>query len=110
MQLWTRVLGVVLLTGATCMFAQTNTFPTTGNVGIGTTSPSSLLTVSGGFANISTNNSQYTMSQLDDSTSPIATPGGAFGSVFGGDAIIRAFWGVSVDLNAGSGGDSISAP
>jgi hypothetical protein len=42
-----KIFIVVLLFASTSSFAQTNTFPVTGNVGIGTTSPSNKLTVEG---------------------------------------------------------------
>jgi Skp family chaperone for outer membrane proteins len=41
----TSAFALVLLTGAHGAFAQTNTFPTTGNAGVGTTTPESILTV-----------------------------------------------------------------
>ena len=44
-KLFILVLGIGMMTGA---YGQTNTFPANGNVGIGTSSPSQLLTVSGG--------------------------------------------------------------
>ncbi len=48
---WYRVVGsaaALLLSCATTVSAQTNTFPSSGNTGIGTTSPSQLLDVRGG--------------------------------------------------------------
>lgn len=50
------ILAAGLLTSSVCTFAQTNTFPTTGNVGIGTLAPASNLQVIGTSRFGSTNN------------------------------------------------------
>ncbi len=50
---------------------------------------------------------QYTLASVDASTSPIAVEG--FLGVNAGDQIIRSFWGISLDINAGNLGDSTSA-
>jgi hypothetical protein len=94
----------VLGTCISLAHAQTNTFPATGNAGIGTTSPGQSLAIAGGFLSASTNSGQYTLTQLDSSTSPIATAN-AVGAVWGGDTIVRSYWGVSIDINAGDSGN-----
>lgn len=66
-------------------FAQTNTFPTTGNVGIGTTSPSSLLTLAGNnnitFTGVSTQNQPMTVG-TDGGDNGYINFGGGFGKFF----------------------------
>lgn len=67
-----KLLAPIFLLFTICSFAQTNTFPTTGNVGVGTTSPTTPLDVAG-TVNISGNN-EPSILQLDahGSTSNIA--------------------------------------
>jgi hypothetical protein len=98
------LLGMSLLT--TSAIGQ-NTFPSSGNVGIGTTSPAYSLDIAGGSINVQTSPGQYTLSQVDGVSSPISSAG--IGGLFAGDLLLRSYWGVSVDLNNGSAGDSTSA-
>jgi hypothetical protein len=86
-------------------YAQTNTFPSSGNVGIGTTSPTSLFSVSGGALTVGTNSGQYTLSSIDN-TSTSLFYGASMAGIFAGDFMFRSFWGVSIDLNDGLYGDS----
>jgi hypothetical protein len=80
-----------------------------GRVGIGTSSPTSMLSLLGGGINLGTSQGQYTLSAVDNSsTSPLPTGTNVFG-LFSGDLILRSFWGVSVDLNDGSQGDNGNA-
>jgi len=91
-------------------FAQTNSIGNTGKVGIGTTSPTALLTLLGGAFNLQTNGGQYTLANVDNqSTTPFAVGTNLLGLV-SGDLMLRSYWGVSVDLNDGSQGDSPNAP
>lgn len=88
--------------------AQTNSFPTTGKVGIGTTTPATLLTVSGGPISIQSTSGQYTLANIDNfSTSPLGSS--HLMSLYSGDLMLRSNWGVSVDLNNGSLGDNAGA-
>ena len=90
-------------------FAQTNSIGNTGKVGIGTTSPTALLTLTGGAFNLQTNAGQYTLANVDNqSTTPFAVGTNILGLV-AGDLMLRSYWGVSVDLNDGSQGDSPNA-
>ncbi len=77
-----------------------------GYVGIGTTNPTTMLSLVGGAINLGTNQGQYILPTIDNSsTTPLATGSNVFG-LFSGDLMLRSYWGVSVDLNDGSQGDS----
>jgi hypothetical protein len=87
------------------------TIYTTNNVGIGTTSPTSKLSVIGGPAGFATNNGQYTLGNIDNiNISPLTAAGTSVLGLFGGDLMLRSYWGISLDLNDGVNGDSPSAP
>jgi hypothetical protein len=90
--------GTVLLDSGNSNITELN-----GNVGIGTTAPSAALDLHGGFMRALTNPGQYTLSQIDGASSPIGDSG--IGSIFGGDFLLRSFWGVAVDINNGGLGD-----
>jgi len=75
-----------------------------GKIGIGHTSPVSKVDVIDGAFNALW--STRTLAQADNTATGL---GGQFGSLFGGDVHMRSFWGVSIDLNNGSLGDSASA-
>jgi len=103
------ILSIAIACGTYFSYAQTNTFPLNANVGIGTTTPGTLLAVDGGPITLATNSGQYTLSTVDNSTTTPFTGVGMM-SLFGGDLMLRSFWGVSIDLNDGSYGDSGASP
>ncbi|MES2809825.1 MAG: hypothetical protein V4619_14440 [Bacteroidota bacterium] len=75
---------------------------TGGKVGIGTTGPSSTLTVVGGAISTRTSPGQYTLGKVDSSSTSPLNDIGILG-LTSGDMILRSYWGVSIDLNDGLG-------
>jgi hypothetical protein len=96
------------LTNIPMEFAASSFSFNNGRVGIGTTSPSSLLSLNGGAFSLSTTNGQFTLANIDNSsTSPLS--GGGLLGLYAGDLMVRSFWGVSIDLNDGLYGDNSAA-
>jgi len=86
-----------------------NYYFNSGNIGIGTTSPTALLNLSGGSLSMTTNSGQYSLADIDNGTSSPLNNGANFLGLFAGDLMLRSFWGVSIDLNNGSYGDHSTA-
>ena len=103
-----RYLAVLSFVGVTfSTFAQTNTFPASGPVGIGAVNAGYYLNIAGGPLEVTSNLNQFTLAGIDSATGRM--PWSGIMSLYGGDTHIRNFWGVSIDINGGFAGDAVGA-